>query len=55
MSSAACVSVSVFGKQCEGFCQDASRHVLLPVGFASVVQQDARRYPGFALACSEGN
>ena len=54
-SIAACLSLSVFEKQPEGFCQDAFRHVLLLVGFAFGVQQNGRPYLSFALACNKDN
>ena len=38
-----------------GFCQDAFRHVLLLVGFVIGVQQNARLYLNFALACNKDN
>ena len=47
MSSAASVSFFVFGKKSDGFYQDASPHVLLPVGFAFGAQQNGRPYLGF--------
>ena len=50
-----CASLSAFVKHCEGFCRDVFRHVLLPVGFAFGVQQSARLYLGFALACNKDN
>ena len=55
MSIAPCVSLSVFEKQPEGFCQDAFRPVLLLVGFAFGVQQNGRPYLSFALACKKDN